>query len=345
MFFSGLRKELMITVMNSSQRDELAELRKRRESLGGAAPGSRPEWYSDKDPEREQSIKMRHDMKRRKMRSRFIMRRTVTLGVMCVVLAALIIFISSLFGAFNARILVKYEGEQLQKVSNEQLGECLSELNNMSIFKITDRLVREKMSQIPYIDKENIRVAKKYIPASVTIYYTEESPYGYVKQGDVYIVFDKDGKSLEYSESPPEEIPYVIGMNELVKSKTQVFEGGSARTDALFLCLRKMTEYELIGRVTRITVDENDLISFSYEDRYTVNCGSSYEISAKLGLFKSAVNHGSMTDSARGTFDLSEPGKAVYSPELTELGETASASENKTEKSDKTEENDKTDKK
>ena len=75
-----------------------------------------------------------------------------------------------------------------------------------------------------------------------------------------------------------------------------------------------MKKIDILKGVKSISVADISNISFNYEDRIDAICGSSVDLSKKLGFFKSAVNSNRLTENSRGTIDLTTIGKAIYTP-------------------------------
>ena len=63
-----------------------------------------------------------------------------------------------------------------------------------------------------------------------------------------------------------------------------------------------------------ISFYKTNYISFNYENRLSVICGSSIDFSEKIALFEEAVKSNRLDENARGTMDLTNTGKAVYTP-------------------------------
>jgi len=55
-------------------------------------------------------------------------------------------------------------------------------------------------------------------------------------------------------------------------------------------------------------------ITFNYQSRIDVICGTHKDFEKKINLFKEGVSPNMMSPSARGTIDLSTTGRVIYTP-------------------------------
>ena len=67
-------------------------------------------------------------------------------------------------------------------------------------------------------------------------------------------------------------------------------------------------------KIKNIDVTDPESISFDYENRLRVICGSSIDFEDKISLFEEVMKSNRIASNARGTIDLSIAGKAVHTP-------------------------------
>lgn len=70
----------------------------------------------------------------------------------------------------------------------------------------------------------------------------------------------------------------------------------------------------ILDKVIEINVTDVTDITMNYDNRITVQCGTQLDLERKIRLFRETVMSNSLTENARGTMDLSESGKAIYTP-------------------------------
>lgn len=84
------------------------------------------------------------------------------------------------------------------------------------------------------------------------------------------------------------------------------------KSDIIELCIRELERFG--ADITTIDVSDTKDIMFMYCDRLRVTCGSSLDLEEKLKLFTEVINSNRLASNARGSVDLSNTGRAVYSP-------------------------------
>ena len=114
---------------------------------------------------------------------------------------------------------------------------------------------------------------------------------------------------------PSGNIPQIIGLDEVKARKGKLLQIDDAeKVSAIKAILSTAKDVDIISKISEIDIGNTLAISFKYDNRLDVNCGSSLELARKIRIFKESVNNASMKEDATGTFDLSEPGKAIYTP-------------------------------
>ena len=76
----------------------------------------------------------------------------------------------------------------------------------------------------------------------------------------------------------------------------------------------RLIDEDIISKIGTISFEDMNNITFTYENRLDVICGSEIDFSKKIGMFKKAVTSSKLTENSRGTIDISISGKAIYTP-------------------------------
>ena len=79
-------------------------------------------------------------------------------------------------------------------------------------------------------------------------------------------------------------------------------------------CIENMEKAGIIADITVMSFEDMTNITFNYQNRLDVICGTHIDFQRKLALFKEAVNSNKLTENSRGTINLSTTGKAIYTP-------------------------------
>ncbi|MBR4173052.1 MAG: hypothetical protein IKR46_01615, partial [Clostridia bacterium] len=79
-------------------------------------------------------------------------------------------------------------------------------------------------------------------------------------------------------------------------------------------CIENMDKAGILEGVTAMSFADMTNITFNYQNRLDVICGTHIDFQRKLALFKEAVNSYKLTENSRGTINLSTTGKAIYTP-------------------------------
>ena len=79
-------------------------------------------------------------------------------------------------------------------------------------------------------------------------------------------------------------------------------------------CIGNLEKADIIKDVTFISFEDMTNITFNYQSRLDVICGTHIDFQRKLSLFKEAVNSNKLTQNSRGTINLATTGKAIYTP-------------------------------
>ena len=158
-------------------------------------------------------------------------------------------------------------------------------------------------------------VRKKSIPPTLTIDIKECIPAFQVEYSGGFAVMDKLGKVLELAAEKLEGVPVAEGFTiTSAKAGELVAFKDSEVQKIVMSCIDNMEKAGIINGITVMSFADMTNITFNYQSRLDVICGTHIDFQRKLALFKEAVNSNKLTENSRGTINLSTTGKAIYTP-------------------------------
>lgn len=254
-----------------------------------------------------ENIRIRHS-KRQKQRKKMMKRRRIiffsTLGI---ILFCIIVFFTPLFNIKHIDITGNV------KIETAQIKQIIGSVEEENLFRLNTKKIEKNIKTIPYVD--NVDIRKKIFPVGINVEVIECIPVGYVQNNENYIFLDKNFKVLEITDAPQENVAQILGV--VVTSST---EGAVIATDDAEKLLTvsevfaRLIEEGVISKIGAISFEDMNNITFTYENRLDVICGSEIDFSKKVGMFKKAVSSSKLTENSRGTIDISISGKAIYTP-------------------------------
>lgn len=254
-----------------------------------------------------ENIRLRH-IKRQKQRKKMMKRRRITFfTVLALILISIVIFFTPLFNIKNVNITGN------QKVETAQIKQIIGSVEEENLFRLSKRKIIENIKEVPYVDSAQIK--KKIFPVGINVNIVECVPVGYIQQNESYIVLDKNFKVLEISEAPVENAAQILGIGVTTSIEGAVITTDDAEKLATVsgVCQRLIDD-GIISKIGTINFEDMNNITFNYENRLDVICGSVVDFSKKIGMFQKAISSSKLTDNSRGTIDISISGKAIYTP-------------------------------
>ncbi len=276
-------------------------------SLERRAERERAANKSEAQPSKlEQKIRYQKKQKRQRLR---IQRRRAVIGVItAAITVSVLLFLTPIFNIRN----VSVEGNNL--VSAEQFEEALRPLIGENLFRTSAGKIRKTLKTIPYIDDAHIQ--KRIFPPSVNVTVTEYVPAAILRIEGKNLLVNSELRVLTDDGEIPVSVPTVTGLSvegykigEIIKCED------TEKTDLLFNALATMEDTGLTENMIEIDVNDIADITMNYDNRFELLCGSPLDIDRKLRLFRETLSSSSLAENARGTMDLSETGKAVYTPQ------------------------------
>lgn len=246
----------------------------------------------------------------RQRKKRLFIRRVLT-AITFLLIAFVFVFILLMTPLFNVRT-IGVNGNNIVPIA--QIDACLGDLVGKNLTRISKADVMDRFSQNPYI--RDCEISKKYIPATLYVDIIENIPAAYININARLLVLDSEMNVIDDTNSVSvTSVPQILGIDSGKYKIGKPLQ--SENTEKLSIARTILAAAEdtgIINGITQIDIGNTLDITFSYEDRLTAHCGSSLELDRKVRLFKEAVTNASMSPDAEGTVNLSEPGKATYTP-------------------------------
>lgn len=262
---------------------------------------------TDKSQSELSAIQKRHSRRRKKRILMMKIRRTVFFTVLGLIVLFIVLFYTPIFNIRSVEVLGN------NKVETSVIMESIGPTEGKNLFRTGTSAMKKELLKMPYI--ENVKIKKSALRSKLVISVTEAEDAATIAGGAGYIIIDTEAKVLAETAEKPQNIPEVTGLsisNISIGSQLKIEE--KEKFDVMVACLAEMKRIGILSGVKSISVADIANITFNYEDRLDAVCGSSVDLSKKLGFFKSAVNSNRLTETSRGTIDLTTTGKAIYTP-------------------------------
>lgn len=255
----------------------------------------------------EKSIQQRHDQRRLKRIREQKIRRYTFFTVLGIIALLIVMFFTPLF---NIRT-VTVTGNN--KLTQEEIYGQIGELTGRNLFSTRTRTVKKKISAFAYTEK--VTVKKKPFPPTLIVEITERIPAVQISYGESYIVIDKNGRVLEKTTEKLEGVAACEGLRVVSANVGEFISLKEEETQKIIIgCIETMEKADILKDITLISFADMTNITFNYQSRLDVICGTHIDFQRKLDLFREAVNSNKLTQNSRGTINLSTTGKAIYTP-------------------------------
>lgn len=203
----------------------------------------------------------------------------------------------------------RYTQQEIVDAVGVEPGDNLFRMNKF-------RLIEQAEARLPYLEEVVIR---RRLPSTLVITVTEWEAVAQIPGGEGNWLISVGGKLLEQAPGGGEAIA-VTGLTALAPQAGQqaaVSQEETPRLEALLELLGVLQEQGMLEKVSAIEVTSTR-INMEYEGRFTVklllNSDFSYRMRALLEVVEDLNLR--MGDQVRGTWDLTQEGKAaVFSPE------------------------------
>lgn len=260
-----------------------------------------------KNNAKDKSIQARHDQRRQKRIREQKIRRYTFFTVLSVIAILIVMFLTPLFNIKTVNIVGN------NKLTQEQIFTEIGDFTGRNLFSTRARGIKKKISKYAYAEK--VTVKKKPFPPTLTVEITERIPAIQVSYAEAYIVIDKDGRILEKTAEKLEGVAVCEGLKVTSANEGEFISLKEEETQKIVIgCIGNLEKADIIKDVTLISFEDMTNITFNYQSRLDVICGTHIDFQRKLSLFKEAVNSNKLTQNSRGTINLATTGKAIYTP-------------------------------
>lgn len=252
-------------------------------------------------------IQARHDKRRQKRIREQKMRRIAFFSFLALIAVLIVMFFTPLFNIKNVVIAGN------SHISNEEITNTVGEIAGKNLFSYRKGKIKNKLNKLAYVDKVSVR--KKAFPPTITIDVKECTPAFQAEYAGGFAVVDRLGKVLEQASEKVENVPVMEGITiaSAKVGETVAFKDGETQKTVMS-CIENMEKAGIIRDITVMSFADMTNITFNYQSRLDVICGTHIDFQRKLALFKEAVNSNKLTENSRGTINLSTTGKAIYTP-------------------------------
>lgn len=255
----------------------------------------------------ETSIQARHDKRRQKRIREQMIRRYTFFSVLGIIAIVVVMFFTPLFNIRSVEITGN------QKLTVEEIYAEMGDYTGRNLFSARKRTIRKKLSDFAYVEK--VKVKKKTIPPKITVEIQERIPAVQISYAESFIVIDATGIVLEKAQEKLVGVPVCNGISVTSSNiGEQLFMKDEEIQKIVMSCIENMKKADIIKDITVMSFEDMTNITFNYQSRLDVICGTHIDFQRKLALFKEAVNSNKLTQNSRGTINLSTTGKAIYTP-------------------------------
>lgn len=261
-----------------------------------------------KQQQREMAdIRKRHSERRRKQIRKMKIRRTIFFTVLSLLAVMVIMFYTPIFKIRSIDI------EGIHQIEQTEITECMGEVQGKNLFRTKTSSIKKNILKIPYV--QSVEIDRKILRTKLIVTITECEDAASIANGDGYIVIDTNARVLKSILEKPENVPEIVGLSVAnTQAGEQLKIDDADKFNIILTCLDEMRKIDILKGVKNISVADISNISFNYDNRLDVICGSGVELSKKLAFFKSAINSNRLPENPRGTIDLTTVGKAIYNP-------------------------------
>ena len=253
------------------------------------------------------NITARHNKRRQKRIREQKIRRYTFFAVLGIIAVLIVMFLTPVFNIKTVNVVGN------NKLSQEVIYEQIGDLTGRNLFSTRKRSIKKKLSEFAYTEK--VEVKKKPFPPSIVVEITERIPAVQISYAESYIVIDKDGRILEKAAEKQEGIAVCEGLKVASANEGEFISLKKEETQKIVIgCIEYMQKADIIKDITLMSFEDMTNITFNYQSRLDVICGTHIDFKRKLDLFKEAVNSNKLTQNSRGTINLATTGKAIYTP-------------------------------
>ncbi len=193
-----------------------------------------------------------------------------------------------------------YSDSAVIKISGLEKGQNLFRMNKF-------RIIEGMYKQMPYASEITI---DRHLPVGIEIIIKECTPYMVAQVGKEYCILDENLKVLEKTETAPEKLPLIVGVETDSAVVGEILTDANGVCDRLMKLTQSLKEYIGDASVTGIDVSSSYEVKFEYLDRLEVLVGTVENIDNKLELVKYVIDDNRSNE--RAVIDVSSGERAYY---------------------------------
>lgn len=256
---------------------------------------------------RQTDIQRRHRKRREQRIREQRIRRCIFFAFLAAILVSVIVFFTPVFNIKSVSVIGN------ERITTEQVMEKTGDVIGKNLFSLRKGPVIKGLLEYAYADK--VTVKKKPFPPTLILEIKECKPATQIEYAESNIAIDKTGKILEKSPEKLEGMSVSKGLKIISANEGEIigFKDDEAKKIVLG-CIQAMEKADILDDVTTMSFEDMTNITFNYQGRLDVICGTYADFQRKLALFNEAINSNNLTENSRGTINLSTPGKAIYRP-------------------------------
>jgi cell division protein FtsQ len=216
----------------------------------------------------------------------------------CVVLAIFFFLRSNLFAVQTVTVI----GNEL--LTEEQILTLMGSVTNKNIFDIDLRQIRQRLSQVPFIESVMI---SRFLPSTLYVEITERKPFIAIPTEEGFAIFDKEGHLLSESDINRLSVPLVTGV-----SLGQAKPGDLIDTEEMSLAILTAESLgpDLSVLISEIMID-NNRVNLITRDLVTVYLGEGTKMTEKLNTLRAMLKQLEGTSKCLKFIDLRFPNHPV----------------------------------
>lgn len=252
-------------------------------------------------------IRSRHIKRQNQRRRQMKRRRIIFFTVLGLIALSIILFFTPLFNIKSIGIMGN------QRIETAVIKQAVGSVEEENLFRLGTKKIEKSLAEIPYVESFEIR--KVIIPPSLKVDIVECQPVSYITYNEQLVIVDKTLKVLEVRVDRLEGIGEMTGVNIISATEGAILDTDrNEDLEKIRECLGIMQKEGIIPSLTSINFADMNSVSFSFENRLNIICGSTIDFSKKISMLKMALESDNLTPNSRGTIDLSITGKAIYTP-------------------------------
>ena len=256
---------------------------------------------------RQTDIQHRHRKRRQQRIREQKIRRCIFFATLALIAILVVVFFTPVFDVRSVSVIGN------ERVSTEQIIEKAGDVTGRNLFGLRKKPITDGLLEFAYIDKVSIK--KKPFPPTLILDIKECKPTVQVEYTENYIAIDKTGKILEKSPEKLEGMPVCQGLRIISANEGEEIGFKDDESKKIVLnCIQAMEKAEILDGIVVMSFADMTNITFNYQSRLDVICGTHIDFQRKLALFNEAINSNNLTENSRGTINLSTTGKAIYRP-------------------------------